>query len=172
MKWHHTAAAALLALGMSAGASASCGSAFCSVNTAWDLQTGLSSPGMAVDLRYEYIKQDQPRTGTRKLSVGEVPRHHDEVYTKNSNWLGSFDYVFNADWAVNVVVPLVDREHFHIHNHRGARLPESWSFDGQGDVRAVGRYRFYSSDARETGTSAGLLLGLKLPTGAYDVRNS
>src|SRR6185436_12391547 len=81
----------------SAGAFASCGSAFCSVNTSWDLHGGLAAPGASLDLRYEVIDQDQPRSGSNKVGVGQVPRHHDEVETRNRNWLGTFDYVFNAD---------------------------------------------------------------------------
>src|SRR6185369_3420785 len=151
----------------------SCGSAFCSVNTSWDLIGGRTEPGALLDLRYENIRQDQPRSGSDKVGVGQIPRHHDEVYTKNSNWFGTFDYAFSADWGVNVSAPVVDREHLHIHNHRGAQLPESWDFSGLGDVRMLGRYRLSSTESRdppETG-SAGVNFGLKLPTGDFNVRN-
>src|SRR5262245_20585912 len=124
MKWLHAAAGGLLGSFLAVGAQASCGSAFCSVNTSWDLQSVKADPGAVLDLRYESIKQDQPRSGSDKVSVGQIPRHHDEVFTKNRNWLGTFDYTFNADWGLNVQAPLVDREHLHIHNHGGVQLPE------------------------------------------------
>src|SRR5260221_4529669 len=144
------AALAALPLAVSTQAFASCGSAFCSVNTSWDLLGGRTEPGALLDLRYENIKQDQPRNGSDKVGVGQIPRHHDEVYTKNSNWLRTFDYAFNADWGVNLSAPLVDREHLHIHNHGGAQLPETWNFSGLGDARVLGRYRFLSTESQET----------------------
>jgi hypothetical protein len=74
---------------------------------------------------------------------------------------------------VNVTAPLVDREHEHIHNHRGAQLPESWNFTGLGDVRVLGRYNLSHAEMRESHehSFAGISFGLKLPTGAFDVRN-
>jgi hypothetical protein len=158
---------------LSAQAFASCGVAFCAVNTSWDLHSGLAAQGGRFDLRYEYIDQDQPRSGSRKVGVGQLPRHHDEVYTTNRNWIGSFDYVFDADWSLSVVAPIVDRDHQHIHNHRGQKLLDSWDFSGLGDVRALGRYRLSASESREAqeAGSVGLIFGLKLPTGSYDVRN-
>jgi hypothetical protein len=152
------AAAAALSLAMPAQAFASCGSAFCAVNTSWDLQGGWTEPGARLDLRYEAITQDRPRTGGRDIAFGQMRRHHDEVYTRNRNWIGSFDYAFNADWALSVSAPLVDREHLHIHNHGGGQIPESWDFRALGDTRVLARYR-------------GLLFGLKLPTGRRNLRN-
>ena len=168
------AAAAASIFAMPVQALASCGSAFCSVNTSWDLLGGRAEPGALLDLRYENIKQDQPRSGSDKVGVGQIPRHHDEVFTKNNNWLGTFDYAFNADWGINLSAPLVDREHLHIHNHMGQQLPESWNFTALGDARVVGRFRLSSTeshDAHELG-SAGVTFGLKLPTGRTNVRNA
>ena len=102
-----------------AAAHASCGAAFCNVNTNWSLQGVWTQPGLHVDLRFEYIDQDQPMNGSRKIAVGEIPAHHDEVRTINRNLLTTFDYGFNANWGVTVVIPVVDRSHEHIHNHRG-----------------------------------------------------
>jgi len=79
-------------------------------------------PAPRFDLRYEYIRQDQPMTGSRKIAVGEIHRHHDEVLTRNNNWIGHIDYPLSADWAINAMLPLVDREHVHIHNHGGAQI--------------------------------------------------
>ena len=151
---------------------ATCGAAFCTVNTNWDAHGAWAEPGWRFDLRYEHILQDQPQTGTRRLSVGEIPKHHDEVFTQNRNWLATADYTFNADWGVSLSLPFVDRRHEHIHNHRGAKLLEAWDFSEAGDARIVGRYRLATFEDREPklGT-AGLYFGLKLPTGRIDVRN-
>jgi hypothetical protein len=155
-------------------ASASCGSAFCTINTSWDAHGAWLEPGARFDLRYESIRQDQPRTGTRNIGVGEVPRHHDEVLTVNRNLLGSVDYTFNQDWGVNVLVPMVSREHDHIHNHMGEQIPESWKFTELGDVRVMARRRLSSTENRDAPSIAtsGINFGLKLPTGKTNLQNA
>jgi hypothetical protein len=155
-------------------ASASCGSAFCTINTSWDAHGAWLEPGARFDLRYESIRQDQPRTGTRNVAVGEVPRHHDEVLTVNRNLLGSVDYTFNQDWGVNVLLPMVSRQHDHIHNHMGEQVPESWKFTELGDVRVMARRRLTSTENRDAPSIAtsGINFGLKLPTGKTNVQNA
>lgn len=165
--------AALFLPFLSWNAFASCGSAFCMVNTNWNVQGAWTEPGGRADLRYEYINQDRPMSGSARVGVGQIPRHHDEVQTANRNWLASFDYAFNPAWGTTVTVPVADRDHLHIHNHRGARLPENWNFTGLGDVRVLGRHQWSSEDADAARLdSYGINFGIKLPTGSIDVRNS
>ena len=173
MKFRSSAAAALLVFGVPGGAMASCGSAFCSVNTSWDMQGGAMDHGARLDLRYEAITQNQPRTGSRDIGFGEIRRHHDEVFTRNRNWVGTFDYAFNADWGLSASAPLVDREHLHIHNHQGQQLREAWDFRAAGDLRVLARYRLSSTESRDPPTSGaqGIQFGLKLPTGKFNLRN-
>jgi hypothetical protein len=152
--------------------SASCGAAFCMVNTNWSVQGLWNQPGPRFDLRYEYIDQDQPMTGTRRIDVGEIARHHDEVSTLNHNVFATLDYGFTPEWGMSVVVPSVDRRHEHIHNHRGAKLIERWSFRELGDVRVQGRWQSVVDDGRaDSAGFGGLTFGLKLPTGRHDVAN-
>ena len=160
-------AAALLAPAvlLSGGALASCGAAFCTVNTDWGAQGAWTERGARYGLRFEYVDQDQPRTGTRDLAVGEIPKHHDEVRTINRNWVASLDYGFDERWSVSAALPLVDRSHAHIHNHMGAQIHDSWNFSEAGDLRVLARYRFAPRQF-------GLNLGLKLPTGKTDARNA
>jgi len=162
-----------LAIAWSAAAGASCGSAFCTINTSWDLQGGWAEPGARLDLRYEAINQNQPRKGGHDVAVGEVPRHHDEIRTRNRNWLGSFDYTFNSEWGVSVLAPFVDREHKHIHNHHGEEIRDYWHFNGVGDTRVLGRYRLpWGGQGNPDGTGTfGLNFGAKLPTGRFSKRN-
>jgi hypothetical protein len=161
-------AAALLAPAMmcsSMAAHASCGAVFCTVNTDWSAQGAWTERGPRYGLRFEYLDQDQPQTGTRKLAVGEIPKHHDEVRTINRNWIASFDYGFDERWAVSAALPVVDRSHAHIHNHHGAQFHDAWNFTEAGDLRLVGSYRFAPS-------GFGVQAGLKLPTGRIDARNA
>ena len=154
------------------GAHASCGSAFCSINTNWGVQGAWTEPGARADLRYEYINQDQPMNGKNKVSVGQIPMHHDEVHTVNRNWIATFDYAFSSGWGVSALVPVVDRDHLHIHNHGGGQIPESWDFTELGDVRVMGRYQFATKEGADHSLSMyGLSFGLKLPTGKFDVTN-
>ena len=152
---------------------ASCGSAFCLVNTDWSVQGTWTEPGVRIDLRYESIDQDQPRSGRDNVSVGQIPRHHDDVETKNKNLLATIDWSFAPQWGVSLVLPYVDRYHQHIHNHQGEKLVEEWDFRELGDVRLIGHHEFpgLSTDP-EKAAYAGLTFGVKLPTGKYDVKNT
>lgn len=162
------------AAGGAGDAFASCGSAFCAINTGWDVQGGWAQSGSRLDLRYEALTQDQPRAGGRNVAVGELPRHHDEVVTRNRNWLATYDHAFNADWGLSASLPLVDRQHEHIHNHHGAQLPEAWDFRAVGDLRLLARHRLAATSSREPPSmgAMGLTFGVKLPTGRTDVRNA
>ena len=165
-------AAAGLSVAFAGAAHASCGSAFCSINTDWGAGTTGLNEGSTLDLRYERIRQDQPRSGSRRVSVGEIPQHHDEVRTLNQNLVASFSHTFASGWGVSVTAPLVDREHLHLHNHRGAVVPEEWSFREFGDLRVVGRYQTFLPGTDAAPRIAGAFLGLKLPTGKTTVGNS
>lgn len=156
-------------------AHATCGSAFCLTNTSWDTHGAWAEPGLRLDLRYERVNQNQPLVGRTKVAVGAFPRDHDEVRTANRNWLAGLDYTFNADWGLNVTLPVVSRDHFHIENDfdNGTQRPEAWKFTKFGDTRVMVRRRFAVIEDREPrlGT-VGLNFGLKLPTGSTRVVNA
>ena len=157
----------------SAASFASCGSAFCLVNTDWSVQGAWTESGLRADLRYEYIDLDQPRHGRDALGVGAIPRHHDEVETKNRNAVATLDWGLSPDWGLSIAIPYVDRDHLHIHNHQGEKEPETWHFREVGDVRVQARYEFLHGQASaESLHSAGLTFGVKLPTGRIDVANA
>ena len=163
---------AVAALASAGSAHASCGSAFCSINTDWTSEaTGLVE-GSVFDLRYEHIRQDQPRAGSRRVAVGEIRHHHDEVSTLNRNLIGTFSHNFGAGWGVSVSAPLVDRDHLHIHHHGGGDVPERWNFRELGDLRITGRYQQALPGSDEAPRAGGLVLGLKLPTGRTNVANA
>ena len=166
------AALAALAFVLAHPVQASCGTAFCTVNTNWSAHGAWTERGARFDLRFEYMDQDQPQSGTQKVAVGQIPSHHDEVRTINRNWVASFDYGFNNNWGVTVALPVVNRSHEHIHNHMGAQLPETWNFTQAGDLRVLGRYQFAPVQQGGGSSQSGLNFGLKLPTGAFDVQNA
>jgi hypothetical protein len=142
------------------------------VNTNWNLQGLVAEPGLRLDVRYEFVDQDQPMAGSKKVGVGEIPKHHDEVRTLNRNLVTTLDYTFSPQWGVTAVVPVVNADHRHIHNHRGVPIPESWDFTRVGDIRLLGRYQGGAADvARERLDFFGVNFGLKLPTGQRNIRN-
>jgi hypothetical protein len=152
---------------------ASCGAAFCSINTSWDVQGAWAGAGSRLDLRYEAVTQDRPRSGSRNVAFGQQARHHDEVITRNRNWIATYDHAFDADWGIAASLPQVDREHFHVHNHRGAALPEAWDFRAAGDLRLLARRHLWSVESKDPPAqgASGVNFGLKLPTGRFNLRN-
>jgi hypothetical protein len=186
-----TVAAALASTAITAHAS--CGSAFCFVNTNWSVQGVWVEPGPRFDFRYEYIDQDQPRAGSGKVAVGQIPQDHEEVYTKNNNFFATVDYGFNDAWGASLVVPIVNRRHQHIEgveaahsrlvrakhdgeehgdNEHDAPVVEQWEFTRLSDIRVQGRWQtmLANADTRRA-RFAGATFGLKLPTGQFDVQN-
>ncbi len=159
----------MMTLGSAVPALASCGSAFCSVNTDLHSLKGAVQPGWNYRLQFEYIDQDQLRSGTDEIGVDVVDEHHVELRTINRNWLIGLDYGINERWGVGLTVPFVDRDHKHLHHHHGEELIERWSMGELGDLRAQGRYQLTGGDPNHA--SSALHFGLKLPTGEHDIRN-
>ena len=166
------ASLALVTIALPFAVSASCGSAFCMVNTDWGVQGVWNHPGARLDLRYEYIDQHQPRDGTRDVGTGEIPRDHDEVSTVNRNFFATLDYGFSPEWGASVTLPWIDRSHRHVQDHGGEAVPESWSFSDLGDVRVIGRYQWpLQGSAADRAGVGGVTFGVKLPTGRTDTAN-
>ncbi|HEX5055541.1 MAG TPA: hypothetical protein VFX02_03500 [Gammaproteobacteria bacterium] len=150
-------------------ACASCGSAFCTLNTRWDVQGAWTEPGTRFDFRFEYVDQDQLRHGTDEIEADVIPQHHDEIRTINRNALLTLDHAFSEEWSLSATLPLVDRRHDHIHNHHEddghvEHFHERWDYSEAGDLRLLGSYRPEDGDI-------GILAGVKLPTGATDIAN-
>lgn len=162
--------AAFFQLALAAPSQASCGAAFCSVNTSWEMQGVWHEPGVRLDLRHEYVKQNHLHSGSGKTSAAGVPDTHDEVSTTNRNWMLGFDYAVDSTWGVLLQLPVVGRRHSHIHNDP-VNGPESeqWDFSGIGDMRVLGRYQF--TPAAGSDASGGIQFGIKLPSGAIDKTN-
>jgi hypothetical protein len=159
-------AGTLLVAATIAPAHASCGATFCSVNTQWETQGAWTEPGLRLNLRYEYTDQDQLRSGADKVEPAGVPGTHDELRTLNRNLLVGMDYALDPAWAVSVQVPIVQRDHRHVHNDVPPET-ETWNLTGLGDLRLSGRYQ----TALGQHASAGVQFGLKLPTGKFDETN-
>jgi hypothetical protein len=161
-----------LLLGFAPQAQASCGSAFCSMSSDWNMQGVWTDPGFRVDLRYEYILLDQPMSGGSVVPVGALPRDHNEIRTVNQNLLTTVDYAFSEAWSLSVAIPYLDRDHKHFDT--GTQQLETWKFTELGDVRVLARYQVHAHDPALPGpdASVGFDIGLKLPTGRTNVTNA
>ena len=146
-------------------ACASCG---CSLSTDWDAQGISGAPGIRLDLRYDYLNQDQYRSGSGKTSKEAVNDQGAEVEnkTKNNYVTAGIDYSPSRDWGINVQIPYIDRSHSTYGSNGG--YPSTDGTDGYdtshtksiGDIKVIGRYLI-------SGYNLGLQLGVKLPTGDY-----
>jgi len=160
---------ALALLLVAADAGASCGSAFCSVNTDWQaLGLGVQR-GWRLKVQFEYLDQDQLRQGGDEVSGAATETEHQELRTINRNWLVTADYGIDAHWGVSVTLPYLNRDHSHIHDPAGDAEHEAWHFSDLGDVRVQARYQLGGLSLAPT--SRGVTFGVKLPTGAFDETN-
>jgi len=147
-------------------AQASCGAAFCSVNTQWETQGAWTGEGLRLGLRYEYSDQNQLRSGSDKAEPEGLPGAIDETRTLNRNLLASLDYSLGPDWAMSAQMPWIDRNHSHVDNN--GPTVESWNIRAPGDLRLSARRQFGLNEA----SAAGIQFGVKLPTGSIKETNA
>lgn len=159
---------------LATAASASCGSAFCTLMTDRFAQgTGGSHVGWSADLRVESVSQTRLRSGTSNIDPSQVTGEDAiERHTKNLNFVTTLGYGIDADWSVSVRIPAVRRDHLHdlIDEQTGSpSTAEQWRFTRLGDVQVLARRQFLSDDAS---TAYALFGGLKLPSGSTKVANA
>ena len=161
------------------GARASCGAAFCPIDThAFNLPPVGS---WALDLSFQYIDQDQPRIGTSSAEVGELPSEHDEVRTLNRTATLGLRYAPTSRLLLGASIPWMNRFHEHLANaeeehgaagdkhegHHHEPVPEQWSLEGAGDLALEAQWQA----ARAGRTSLWLTGVVELPTGDDDRAN-
>ncbi len=147
---------------------ASCGSASCPLDTRSERPT--SKGTVEVGYEFSYIDQDQPRIGRNKAAVGEIRGHHDEVRTLNrlhrlTGTMGLTDRL-----SLDLALPVVSRQHRHVHNHHGSPIPDGWDFTGVGDLSVQGGYAFYKPADLRRPTLSGIV-GAEFPTGKSHLLN-
>lgn len=147
---------------------AGCTASGCSFNTNWDAQGLVQQQGFSLDLRYEFIDQDQLRSGSSKSSGAD--EHEQQIRTINRNFITSLDYAA-ANWGVTLSLPAFNRRHAHEVNEDGNPPEiETWNMSRIGDVRVIGRYKLPAGLFDEH-TVGGVTFGLKLPTGETKFTN-
>jgi hypothetical protein len=155
-----TAVAVLGGLPQRSHACASCG---CTLSA--DAAMGYSAlPGWRLSVEYDYINQDQLRSGTH--TVSGVPDGTElEHQTINQYVTAGVSYTPNSSWNLTLLVPYVIRSHstYGIYDPTQP-LPElSRSFSSSvGDTKLIVSYQGWLPT-----NNLGVQLGVKLPTGQY-----
>jgi hypothetical protein len=158
------AVSASLALALLSMEVAACGTCGCSLNSDWASQGYEFGAGFNLNLRFDYIDQDQLRTGRTTVDTGSIayPTGQEiQLRTISRTYLLNLSYSPNNNWSVNALVPITDRTHSTI--AEGDVFPSYSRSAGVGDVWLVGRYQGFTKDR-----SFGLQLGVKFPTGRFD----
>jgi hypothetical protein len=144
-----------------------CSSCGCTLGSEWADEGYSAAPGLRVDLRYDFINQDQLRHGGSKASDADIAStlasgsaEETQQQTLTRFYTLGLDYGIGRDWGINVQLPYLDRTHGTIADGEDAVTSSDKS--GIGDIRVVGRYQGLFEDR-----SLGLQLGVKLPTGEY-----
>jgi hypothetical protein len=134
------------------------------VQGSWD------SPGIYLDLRAEYLRQDRLYAGSHRVDASQVTEDTLERETVNRNLIATLDWAFGSSWAVSLRVPYLDRRHVHdvLPDTPGDPVvTERWDIRRLGDVQVLGRYQLPLQDQ----TAYAVTAGLKLPTGSHTVAN-
>jgi len=155
-----TALILLSALPQRSYACASCG---CTLSA--DAAMGYSAlPGWRLSLEYDYIDQNQLRSGTQAAS-GVPPGTELEHETVNQYVTAGLSYSPTSSWYLQLLLPYVIRSHSTYGEYDPTEpLPElSRSFSSSlGDARFIASYQGFLPTH-----NLGVQLGVKLPTGRY-----
>lgn len=164
-------AIALSTISTAVFACASCG---CTLSSDWDSQGFTTQSGFKMDIRYDYLDQNQLRHGTGTISsadaalmvTGTGDPQEVEKDTRNHYLTLGLDYTYNADWGVNLQIPYIDRKHSTLGVNSDGISPADEAYDSStkdiGDIKIIGRYQGLTAQH-----NFGINFGLKLPTGSH-----
>jgi hypothetical protein len=179
MKLHRSQVAGALALWgcvTLSGTALACATCGCSLST--EAAMGYSAtPGWRASLTFDFINQNQLRTGTHSLSDAEVAAINDaggdqevEKQTINRYLTFGINYIPNPDWNFNLQIPYVDRSHDTYGSSGNPLTPDAIS---GASVNSLGDVKFIASYQGLLPThNLGVQLGVVLPTGNYGGPNA
>ena len=121
-------------------------------------------PGWRLSVEYDYLHQDELRSGTR--SVSSVADGNElERETLNRYITTGLSYSPNSNWNINLLVPYVERTHSTYGEFDSTQpLPQlsTSRSSSLGDIRLIGSYQGLLAT-----NNLGIQLGMKFPTGHY-----
>ncbi len=154
-------------------ACASCG---CTLSQDWENLQFAYTPGIRLDLRWDFLNQNQLRSGTGTISPVDASKivnngspQEVEKYTINNYFTLGLDYSKSPDWGVNIQIPFIDRNHSTLGTASDGITPGPGGgqygshTDSFGDIKVIGRYQGFIPGC----STLGVLLGVKLPTGSH-----
>ncbi len=127
----------------------------------WESQGLAATDGFRFDLRYDYLNQNQVRTGSGTVGAWPISPHEQELYTKTQSLNLTYDYSKGL-WGANVQLPFLERTHATNGTAYDGTDAGTSKADGFSDIKVIGRFMGVLKNR-----SLGLQLGLKLPTGDY-----
>ncbi|MFC5472660.1 TonB-dependent receptor [Paraherbaspirillum soli] len=167
--------AALALTALSPGAAWACASCGCTLSSDWENLGFGGSSGLKLDVRYDYLNQNQLRSGTGTISPAAASQISNngnpqevEKFTRNNYLTLGLDYSFNPDWGVNLQLPYIMRSHSTLGTASDGTTPGDGGgqYDSKtsnvGDVKVIGRYQGFTPQH-----NFGVLFGLKLATGSH-----
>jgi hypothetical protein len=163
-----TAVGAVAFLSLMSDAALACSSCGCTFGTDWSDAGLTAASGLKLDLRYDFIDQNQLRYGRSPVDTGGLTTagidNEIQQETLTNFYTASMDYAFDHDWGVNLQLPYLVRLHETIAEDTGPDTTTS-DYRGIGDLRVIGRYQGFLKDH-----SLGVQFGVKLPTGPFHAR--
>jgi hypothetical protein len=139
--------------------------ATCGCTLSADAAMGYSAmPGWRVSLEYDYIHQDQLRSGTGTVS-GVPPGEELEYQTLNRYVTAGLMYSPTSAWSFLLLVPYVERTHSTYGTYEPTQPPPSLSSSHSsslGDTKLIASWQGLLPT-----NNLGFQLGVKLPTGQY-----
>ena len=170
----------VLTLLLFSGDARACASCGCTLSSDWENEQLSCTPGLKLDFRWDYLDQDQLRSGTKAISpatASQIPNPQTgtneeiEKYTVNNYFTMGIDYSTGRDWGVSVQVPWINRNHSTLGTESdgytaGVEGPDGGQYNSHtsslGDIKVLGRYQGFLPRH-----NIGILFGLKLPTGSH-----
>jgi hypothetical protein len=121
------------------------------------------------DASLQYIDQDEAQAGTEKTTIGALPAPETEVRTLSRIYSMTGRARITPRLGLTLSLPFVDREHQHIPIEGGVpgELAD-FRYSGLGDLLTTARWIALGADPAG-GSSASIVLGIKLPTGERNV---
>ena len=160
---------------LTSGEVLACASCGCTLSADWQNLEYSYKPGLKLDMRYDFLNQNQLRSGTGTISsaaasqiVNANGNQEVEKYTRSHYLTLGLDYSTNLDWGVNLQVPYIIRNHSTLGtaSDGGTAGTGGMQYDSRtsnlGDMKVVGRYQGFTAKH-----NLGVILGVKLATGSY-----
>ena len=169
-------AVALIAIAVIPSAALACATCGCSLST--EAALGYSAePGWRASLEFDFINQNQYRTGTHSISNADVAAINDaggsqevEKQTINRYITLGLNYIPNPDWNLSLFLPYISRSHT---TYGEATNPLTTDLISGASVTSLGDIRFIASYQGLLPThNLGVQLGVILPTGNYGGPNA